>query len=181
MRFYAISGSLRAISVHSALLRAMHRDAPEGVEVVLCDLIGDLPIFNPDREGDATPEIVHAFAGEVEKADALIIASPEYAHGIAGGLKNALDWLVSRPELVDKPVMLAHAYALGRGHFGLSALTEVLKTASLNIMPGETFSVSLVGKTLDEAALILERPDIRLGIRDALLRLEGFVRDPGES
>ncbi len=161
--------------MHSALLRALRDNAPDGVEVVLCDLVGALPIFNPDREGAATPESVVAFAGEVARADALVIAAPEYAHGIPGGLKNAIDWLVSRPELPGKPVLLAHAYSHGRGQYGLAALEEVLKTASLQISPDGPFTVPLVGKTVDEADDILSAAEVRQSIRTTLMQLQKWV------
>ncbi len=178
MRFYAISGSLRAASVHSALVRALQDNAPEGVDVIICDALGILPIFSPDREGEATPQSVRAFADEVDKADALIVASPEYAHGIPGGLKNAFDWLVSGPELVGKPVMLAHAYSHGRGQFAQAALEEVFKTASLQVVPGERFSVPLVGKTLEEAESTLETPDVRRSLAAALADLRAYISAP---
>ena len=175
MRLYVISGSLRAASVHSALLRAFRENAPNDIEIELCDLVAELPIFNPDREGDLTPPSVLAFAKKVEDADGLVIASPEYAHGIPGGLKNAFDWLVSRAELVGKPAMLVHAYAFGRGAYGLSALEEVLRTASLQIMPGETFSVSLVGRTINEAEAVLKRAETAKSISDALSEFRDWV------
>lgn len=175
MRFYAISGSLRADSVHTALLRAMQDNKPDGVEVVLCDILGELPIFNPDREGEVTPQSVLSFADEVEKADALIVAAPEYAHGIPGGLKNAFDWLVSRPELVGKPVLHVHAYAFGRGQFGLAALEEVLRTASLQISPSGPFSWPLVGKTVNEAEEALSKPEARDAVGAALQDLVQWI------
>lgn len=174
MRLYAISGSLRAASVHSALLRAFRDNAPDGVEVELCDLIEDLPIFNPDREG-AVPGSIRAFAKKVGDADGLIIASPEYAHGIPGGLKNAFDWLVSGPELVGKPALLVHAYSFGRGVFGLSALEEVLKTASLQIMPGEAFSIPLVGKTINETEAVLKQAETAGAISNVLSAFRDWV------
>jgi chromate reductase len=109
MRLLAISGSLRRVSTNSALLRAMAGNAPAGVSIDLFEGLGNLPIFNPDREGDLTPQPVLDFARQVGEADGLIIACPEYAHGIPGGLKNALDWLVSRDEIPFKPVMLVRA------------------------------------------------------------------------
>lgn len=154
MRLYAISGSLRAASVHSALLRALKDNAPDGVEIEICDLIGQIPIFNPDLEGDQTPAAVLAFAEKVGRADALMIACPEYAHGIPGGLKNAFDWLVSRSELVGKPFLFAHGYQ-NRGQYALAALREVLLTASLVEMPMSGFSLPLVGKSIPETGVIL--------------------------
>ncbi|AFL53885.1 chromate reductase [Sinorhizobium fredii] len=126
------------------MLEALRLSAPTGVAIEICDVIGDLPIFNPDREGEATPATVRSFAAKIAAADGLIIACPEYAHGIPGGLKNALDWLVSRDEVPFKPVMLAHASH--RGDHVLEQLTEVLNTMSLHLVTEAFLRVPLLGK-----------------------------------
>lgn len=98
----AVSGSLRAASVNSALLQALAQLAPAGVRVRLYESIGTLPLFNPDLEGHE-PAPVHAWRAALASADAVIIASPEYAHGVTGAIKNALDWVVGSGELSGKP------------------------------------------------------------------------------
>jgi len=128
MNILAISGSTRAGSTNTALLRAMAARAPAGVRVELLEDLADFPIFSPDLEGDRTPPIVEAFAARVRTADALLVASPEYVRAIPGGLKNAIDWLVSRDEIVDKPVALVHASH--RGDDLLESLRRVLGTVS---------------------------------------------------
>ena len=77
-RLLALSGSLRAVSINSALLRAAARLAPPGIEVPWCPGLGELPLFNPDLEA-APPAAVQQFRERVTQADALLIASPEYA------------------------------------------------------------------------------------------------------
>jgi chromate reductase len=99
MRILAISGSLRAASSNTALLRAAAALAPEGMEVVLYGGLGDLPHFNPDLEGAAPPAVIDLWA-RVREADGLLIACPEYAHGVPGAMKNALDWLVGGDEFI---------------------------------------------------------------------------------
>ncbi len=94
MNILAISGSLRAASINSALLRATKELAPPGILIDLYSGLGDLPLPNPDFES-AIPVTVNSFRHQVSEADALLIASPEYAHGVTGAIKNALDWLVS--------------------------------------------------------------------------------------
>ena len=47
MKVLAISGSLRAASLNSALLRAVVRLAPADISVELYRGLGDLPLFNP--------------------------------------------------------------------------------------------------------------------------------------
>ncbi|MDM9625700.1 NADPH-dependent FMN reductase [Rhizobium sp. S152] len=141
---YALCGSQRAASTNRLLLETLRDHAPEGVTIEICDLIGDLPIFNPDHEGENTPDIVARLGAKMRAADGVIVACPEYAHGLPGGLKNALDWLVSRDEVPLKPVMIAHASH--RGDFALEQLTEVLKTMSFRLVDEAFLRVSLLGK-----------------------------------
>jgi len=90
MNILAISGSLRAGSINSTLLRATARLAPPDMRIELFADLGDLPLFNPDIEA-SDPAPVAALRARIIAADAVLIASPEYAHGITGVLKNALD------------------------------------------------------------------------------------------
>jgi chromate reductase len=108
MRILAISGSLRAASINSALLRTAARLAPPEIEVALCSVVGELPLFNPDLEL-RVPSSVARLRAQVAAADALLIASPEYAHGVTGTIKNALDWLVSFEPFGNKPVAVLNA------------------------------------------------------------------------
>ena len=96
MRILAISGSLRAASSNTALLRAAGALAPEGVEVVLYEGLAGLPHFNPDLDdldtGTAPPAVV-GFRSRLDASDGVSISSPEYAHGVPGAMKNAIDWV----------------------------------------------------------------------------------------
>ncbi len=56
MKILAMSGSLRAASSNTAVLRAAARLAPDGVEIVLFEGLAGLPFFNPDLDGDRVPE-----------------------------------------------------------------------------------------------------------------------------
>ena len=58
MKLIAISGSLRAESSNTAVLRAAARLAPSNVSIIMFDGIADLPFFNPDLDGDSPPEPV---------------------------------------------------------------------------------------------------------------------------
>jgi NAD(P)H-dependent FMN reductase len=64
----AISGSLRAASVNSVLLRATARLAPSGIEVRVYGGICSLPFFNPDLEEQCPPEVT-SFREQVQAAD----------------------------------------------------------------------------------------------------------------
>lgn len=164
MRILAISGSLRAASSNSAILRIAAEEAPPGIEVRLDDGIGTLPFFNPDLDGalddPALPASVRALRAAIAEADVVLISSPEYAHGISGVMKNALDWLVGGAEMVDKRVVLfntaphaTHAHA---------AIEETLRTMSVRLDADAALSIAMRGA---------EESTIRAAVRRALATL----------
>jgi chromate reductase len=94
MRILAISGSLRAQSTNTILLRSVALVAPAAISVVLYDEMETLPPFNPDLDLDPGPEPVLRFRAALRDSSAVVFSTPEYAHGIPGSLKNALDWVL---------------------------------------------------------------------------------------
>lgn len=178
MRVLAISGSLRAASTNSALLRAAAAAAPEGVTVtVFAGLdgrgVGSLPPFNPDEDSDPALPAVRDFRDALAAAEAVVIACPEYAHGVPGALKNALDWVVASGEMVDKPVALLHASS--RSSYAREALTEILTVISARLIDEASVTVPLMGKTPEEAAIILARTESVVALRNALAIMETAV------
>lgn len=105
-RILLVSGSLRAGSTNSALLRTVQAVAPPGAETVLYDGMATLPHFNPDDdpEGGAPPAPVAELRAELGAADAVLFCTPEYAGGLPGAFKNLLDWSVGGGETYGKPV-----------------------------------------------------------------------------
>ncbi|MCE9598780.1 MAG: NAD(P)H-dependent oxidoreductase, partial [Spirochaetia bacterium] len=97
-----ISGSLRAKSKNSALLRLIQERSSDA-EISIFEKMGLLPLFNPDVEFGPFEAVIE-FRKRIISADAVIIATPEYAHGVTGVMKNVLDWIVGSGELVNKPV-----------------------------------------------------------------------------
>lgn len=157
MRVLGLSGSLRAASVNTALLRAAAKLAPEGIRVVLHPGLGELPLFNPDVEAARPlPPAVEDLHSRVLGSDALLIASPEYAHGVSGAIKNALDWLVGFPPFEHKPVAILNASA--RGHHADAALRETLRTMAANIVEAASVTVPIPGATADPEAYALGPP-----------------------
>ncbi|HEY2437434.1 MAG TPA: NAD(P)H-dependent oxidoreductase [Solirubrobacteraceae bacterium] len=118
MRVLGISGSLRANSLNSALLRAAAERLPAGAELVEFERLREIPPYDEDVELEGTAAVVEELRDAVRNADAVLIATPEYNHSIPGQLKNALDW-VSRPAgksaLNGKP---AAAIGASTGMFG---------------------------------------------------------------
>ncbi|MBN9242649.1 MAG: NAD(P)H-dependent oxidoreductase [Mesorhizobium sp.] len=171
--FIAISGSLRAASTNTALLKALARNVPSGCEVALYGGLGHLPIFNPDDEGERTPAEAARLIEAVTAADGVIVSCPEYAHGVPGGLKNALDWLVSRDAAVGKPAMLVHASP--RSAYARAALAEIMRTMSFSLYEGEALEIALIGKKPPEAEAILAGAANIVAMRDALSRFVDFA------
>jgi chromate reductase, NAD(P)H dehydrogenase (quinone) len=169
VRILAISGSLRAASSNTALLRAAARLAPAGVEVALYGGLADLPHFNPDLE-ESEPAAVTDLRARVRAADGLLISSPEYAHGIPGVLKNALDWLVGGVEFINKPVALLNASP--RATHAQASLRETITTMSGRLVDEASIAVPLLGKGLDETAIV-NHAEISSALREALA---AFVR-----
>jgi chromate reductase len=126
MRILAVSGSLRADSYNTSLLRAALEAAPDGVELELWEGLGELPLYDEDLEHDA-PESARRLREEWAAADAIFFATPEYNGSVPGGLKNAIDW-ASRPKLEavlrNKPVAVVGA---STGQFGALWAQQDLK------------------------------------------------------
>jgi NAD(P)H-dependent FMN reductase len=178
IRLLAISGSLRAVSSNTMLLRAAAALAPEGMQVSLYTDLGALPHFNPDLEG-AEPPVVKDFGAKVGAADGIIFSTPEYAHGVPGVLKNALDWLVGGFDFLNKPVALFNASP--RSTYAIASLTEILTIMSGRIIPEASITVPLRELHLDEAA-IMASPEIAGAIRKALAAFaDAIVRERLES
>ena len=164
MQILAISGSLRAASSNTTLLRAVAMLAPEGVSVELYGGLGDLPHFNPDLE-DAPISAVLDFRAKLTAADGVLICSPEYAHGVPGVLKNALDWVVGSGELVFKPVATLNASP--RSTHAQASLVETLTVMTAALIPEASIAVPLAGRRID-ATGIASDPALSAALRGAL-------------
>jgi NAD(P)H-dependent FMN reductase len=165
IRLLAISGSLRAASFNTALLRAAIKLAPEDVEIIFYTDIANLPFFNPDLEGKE-PVSVLRFRELIGSADGILIASPEYAHGVTGVMKNALDWLVSGEEFVAKPVALFNTSP--RASHAYDALKETISVMSARIISEASITVALLGTQLN-AAGIVAHPEISRAVRKSII------------
>ena len=96
MRLVGLSGSLRAASYNTALLRAAQGLTPDGVELIEGSIRG-IPLYDGDVERDqGLPETVVALKDLIAGSDGLLLFTPEYNNGMPGVFKNAIDWL-SRP------------------------------------------------------------------------------------
>lgn len=171
IKLMAVSGSLRKASYNSAAIEALKTLAPDSVSVDIYRGLGDLPMFNPDREGEVISEF-ECMRGLLGCSNGLIISSPEYAHGISGVLKNALDWLVSGEEFVHMPVMIVNTSP--RASHALEALKEVVRTMSGNIIESACVSIPLLGSELD-ARGILRDGALSLQLKTGLCEFQAAI------
>jgi len=170
MRVLAISGSLRAASTNTALLRALREEAPEGVEVELWDGLAGIPAYDQDDDVVPGPAPVEALRSLVREADAVFFATPEYNSSVPGALKNALDW-ASRPlatnSFRNKPVAVvsASAGAFG-GVWAAAELRKVLAAMGARVTEAE-LAVGHAHEKLDDEGHLVDA-DVRDGLREAL-------------
>ena len=182
VRILGISGSLRAGSFNTALLRAARDLAVPGIELELATLHG-IPLYDGDLEQrDDLPEAVVALKARVMASDGLLLATPEYNNGIPGVFKNAIDWL-SRPAsgipevFGDRHVALVGASPGGFGTIlAQDAWLSVLRTLGTQFWSGGRLLVSRAGQAFDaEGRLVDERARQQLaqflaGYRDSIAR-----------
>jgi chromate reductase len=136
-----ISGSLRADSFNTALLRAAAGLLPAAARLPLYTELALLPPYSEEADAEPAPAPVERLRASIESADGLLIATPEYNASIPGQLKNALDW-ASRPfpgnALRRKPVAVVGA---STGLFGAvwaqAELRKVLATAGADVLDDE--------------------------------------------
>jgi chromate reductase, NAD(P)H dehydrogenase (quinone) len=171
VRLLAISGSLRARSSNTEVLRALALLAPPHVIVRQFEGLAALPAFNPDldEEGMTPPPPVQELRSHVASADGIVICSPEYAHGVPGSLKNALDWLVSDPSVIHKPTALVNVSP--RSGHAQASLAETLRTMSMHLV-GENTSwlIPLADRGMTSTSMALD-PALAALLRDCLAAL----------
>lgn len=110
-RILLVSGSLRAGSTNTALLRTAQAVAPDGTATGLYAALAELPHFNPDddHEGDPVHPAVADLRAQIAAADALLLSTPEYAGALPGSFKNLLEWTVGDGGTYGKPVAWLNA------------------------------------------------------------------------
>jgi chromate reductase, NAD(P)H dehydrogenase (quinone) len=177
MRILAISGSLRASSSNTALVRAIARLALENMEITMYEGLADLPHFTPDLDDDKSPASVLSLRKQLLAADGVLICTPEYAFGIPGTLKNALDWTVSTGEFSGKPVAAISASPLwGGGDRAHAALLLTLTALGANVPEKGKLMVPQVNKKLNSDGEILD-PETTQALQTLLAALAQTIED----
>lgn len=142
MKILAISGSLRAASHNTALLRAAAALAPDGVEVELFEGVERIPPYNEDHDTDTPPDEVVRLRSEIAAADAVLFSTPEYNGTLPGQMKHLVDW-ASRPygtdaSLFGKPVAVIGASVTDYGAvWAQDHLRKALGIAGARVLENE--------------------------------------------
>ncbi len=161
MRILGISGSLRAGSYNTGLLRAAAEAAPAGTTLELYPpgRLAAVPPYDGDVEEQGTPAAVAELKAAIAAADAVLVATPEYNASVPGQLKNALDW-VSRPisesPLRGKPVAVVGASTSAYGALWAQAeLRKVLGILGGRIVEAEV-AVSHAAERFDASGRLVD-------------------------
>jgi chromate reductase len=163
-----ISGSLRADSLHTELLRLAAEELPESFRLEVWEGLREIPPYDADDEDDI-PTAVRELVEALEGVDAVVFSSPEYNGSVPGQLKNAIDW-ASR-KAIGLPLQGKPALVIGGspGQFGAiwghADLRKVLGIAGARVVDAE-LSVPRLHERLSEPDDEL-RADVRAAL-DAL-------------
>jgi NAD(P)H-dependent FMN reductase len=171
-----LSGSLRAGSLNSSLLRAAAEAMPSGATLEIGGIKG-IPLYDGDVEAnEGLPEAVVKLKERVVATDALLLVTPEYNNSLPGVFKNAIDWLSRPPADIGRvfggrPVAVMGASPGGFGTLlAQTAWLPVLKTLGTDAWFGGRLQVSRANTVFDERGNLTDER-----VREQLRKfLEGF-------
>jgi chromate reductase len=170
-----ISGSLRAGSLNTALLREAFGDLPDGVTAEIVP-IADIPLYNADDVSSGSkPAPVAALRSRVDGADGIVFATPEYNWSVTGAMKNAIDWLSLGP---DSPLDFKPAAIIGAGGGSGTArsqkhLRDILSHNSLCIVADPQVMVARASQRFDGTDLLDD--GVRAELKTMVARLVEVV------
>ncbi|CAL9651708.1 MULTISPECIES: NADPH-dependent FMN reductase [Streptomyces] len=176
----ALSGSLRAQSYNTGLVRAAVKHNSGGAAIEVYEDLALLPMYNQDHDNATPPQEVVEWRSRVAAADGLFIVTPEHNASVPAALKNALDWASTEPAggiLVGKHVAVAGA---SPGAFGSAraqlALRQILASIGADVLAKpdvsvfhcherfdaegnltDTFAISLIGELVDALSARIAR------------------------
>ncbi len=180
-KILGISGSLRAKSYNTALLRAAQPLLGADVELDVATLHG-IPLYDGDLEQrEGLPAAVADLKQRVVASDGVLLVTPEYNNGVPGVFKNAIDWL-SRPAADIPRVFGNRPFAVigaSPGGFGTvlaqNGWFPVLKTLGARHWSGGRLLVSRAHQVFDEQGEMQDER-IRKQLSEFLRGFASFVR-----
>jgi chromate reductase len=178
IRILLVSGSMRAGSSNSAVLRTVRELAPDGVETELYEKLATLPHFNPDDDYDPLDPAVVAMRAAIAASAAVLFSTPEYAGAMPGSFKNLLDWTVGGSEIYGRPVAWINASGLNSPTGGKDAhdsLRKVLGYTGAEIVEDACARVPIARKVVGEDGVIADA-EIRAQLAGAIDALVAHVR-----
>lgn len=157
-----ISGSLRAGSFNTALLRAASGLMPPGSRLEMASIRG-IPLYDGDVEAnEGLPQIVIELKDRIARCDGLLLVTPEYNYGIPGVFKNVIDWLSRPPNDVrrvfgGRPVAVIGASPSGFGTIlAQEAWLPVLKALHTKPWFGAQLLVSRATSVFNDAGELVD-------------------------
>ena len=179
LNLVTLSGSLRAGSFNTSLLRALPELAPPALRFTMVSFAG-IPVYNGDDE-DALglPAAVVTLRKAIRGSDGLIIATPEYNNGVPGPLKNALDWC-SRPPVphglsgIPTAILGASDGMLGTSR-AQHALRQTLVPLNAPTLPFPQVLVGQAHHKIDAAGRLTDE-GTRKFIAEWLIEVERWMR-----
>ncbi len=126
-RVLLLSGSTRAGSTNTAVLRTAMTLLDPDVTAVWYGGLSELPAFNPDDDHEPLPPQVDELRAQLAAADAVLICTPEYAGGLPGSFKNLLDWTVGGTEMHEKATAWINISSIAAPTGGADAHGELAK------------------------------------------------------
>jgi len=180
-KLLGISGSLRAGSYNSMLLRAAAELLDDEIAQLEIASIRGIPLYDGDIEAsEGIPQTVRDLKARVIACDGLLLATPEYNNGMPGVFKNAIDWL-SRPSsdiakvFGGRPVAVIGASPGGFGTLlAQSAWLPVLRTLGTRPWFGGRLVVPRAHQVFNEHGELINDA-VRNQLRDFLHGFVGFV------
>ncbi|WP_067140995.1 NADPH-dependent FMN reductase [Microtetraspora malaysiensis] len=182
-KILGISGSLRADSYNTALLRAAQKFTPPGVSVEIYDRLRDIPPYDLDLDTPhGRPVAAQDLRDKVNAADGLLIVTPEFNYSIPGVLKNAIDWAstdwtgAEGAPLLRKPVAVAGASPTNFGSVRAQlALRQVFVWTDSDVVVKPELIVFRAHERFDEAGNLIDETTIRL-LQDLLNALAAKMK-----
>jgi chromate reductase, NAD(P)H dehydrogenase (quinone) len=176
-----LSGSLRAKSINSALLRAAAQLMPSGTTLEIASIHG-IPLYDGDlEEREGLPAAVTALQQRITAANGLLLVTPEYNNSIPGVFKNAIDWLSrgadAKKVFANRPIAVIGASPGGFGTIlGQQAWLPVLRQLQTRPWFEGRLQVSQAAKVFNDSGELVD-DKIREQLTLFMQGFSGFVRD----